>query len=142
MTSILPTLAITTAIPATRGTIFQIRESNPRNLTLQANFVYGSAGTTVDAYVQMSLDNGVTWCDVANFHFTTASARKVFNLSSLTPVTTQATPSDGALASNTAVDGLFGPLLCVKYVTTGTYAGGTTLTVDAQSTRIVPSPNE
>lgn len=105
----------------------------PRNLTLQANFVYGSGGTTVDAYVQSSLDGGATWTDIANFHFTTSSARRLFNLSALTPVTSQATPTDGALAANTAVDGLLAPLLRVKTVTTGTYAGGTQLLIDAHS---------
>jgi hypothetical protein len=102
-----------------------------RNLTLQANFTYGSSGTTVKAYVQTSIDNGLTWCDIACFAFATTTARKIFNLSGATPVTTQATPSDGSLTDNTSVDGILGPLFRVKTVTTGTYGGSTTLRIDA-----------
>jgi hypothetical protein len=105
----------------------------PRNLALQANFNYGSGGTTVDAYVQTSMDGGSTWFDIANFHFTTASGIFVFNLSSLTPVTTEYTPGSGALTANTAKDGLLGDRFRVMYKTSGTYAGGTTLSVDVVS---------
>ena len=93
-----------------------------RSLLLQANFAYGSGGTSVDAYVQTSADGGVTWFDVAQFHFLTTSATKVYNLSNRTPVTSIATPTDGALASNTSVDGLLGDRLRVKWSSVGTYA--------------------
>lgn len=108
----------------------------PRNLGIQGNFVYGSGGTSVDAYVQTSYDNGATWCDIAQFHFTTASARKVFNLNSQTPVTTQATPTDGSLTANTSVDGLLAVLLRCKYKSTGTYGAGTSLSVDVSADQI------
>jgi hypothetical protein len=49
-------------------------------MTLQGNFIWGSGGTTVDAFVQMSIDGGGTFVDVANFHFTTASARLILNV--------------------------------------------------------------
>jgi hypothetical protein len=103
---------------------------------VQANFTYGSGGTSADAYVQTSLDGGTTWTDIANFHFTTASARKIYNLSAATAVASIATPGDGALASNTAVDGILGTRFRVKYVTVGTYAGGTTLQLDAASDQL------
>ena len=38
--------------------------------------------------------------------FGTASAVRAFNLSKLTPKTTEVTPSDGALADDTCVDGI------------------------------------
>jgi hypothetical protein len=85
--------------------------------------------------LQTSLDGGLTWIDVAEAGFTTASARKVYNLSALTPVTTVYTPTDGTLAANTAKDGVLGNWYRVKYTTVATYAGGTTLTVDVVSTR-------
>ena len=110
--------------------------SAPRNLTLQATFTYGSGGTTTDAYVQTTLDGGLTWMDIANFHFTTSSATAVINLSAATPQTSQKTPGDGTLASNTAVDGVLGPRFRVKYKSSGTYAGGTTLRIDAQGVDI------
>lgn len=105
--------------------------ASQRGVLLQANFTYGSGGTTVDAYVQSSADGGVTWYDVANFHFTTASAIKLYNFSGRTPVTSIATPSDGAIAANTSVDGLLGDRLRVKWSSTGTYAGTTTLVITA-----------
>jgi hypothetical protein len=144
-TAILPSLTITAAISAVATPTLQAviggGLTTPRNLTAQAKFVYGtSGGTTVDAYLQTSLDGGATWIDIANFHFTTASATKIVNLSSATPVTTLATPGDGALASNTAIDGILGPIYRVKYVSTGTYVGATTLQIDIQGARFTPFP--
>ena len=102
---------------------------SPRSLAVQAALTYGSGGTTIDAYLQTSLDGGATWIDIAQFHFTTSSARLVFNLSSLTAITTQYTPTDGTLAANTAKDGILGPLFQVKLASAGTYAN-TTLRID------------
>lgn len=121
--------AITTAIALGQaGGQLQLNDA-ARSLCAQANFTYGSGGTTVDAYLQTSLDGGATWIDIAEFHFTTASARYVFNLSGLTPVTTEYTPTNGSLSANTAQDGILGPLFQVQLVTVGTYAG-TTLRID------------
>jgi hypothetical protein len=137
MAALLPATTIAAAIVTPLVTAsMQFREGGARNVAVQANFVYGSGGTTVDAWLQTSFDGGVTWADIAQFRFTTASARKAFNLSSLTPVTTQATPTDGTLAANTAVDGLIGSALRVKYASAGTYAGGTTLSVDVSTSRL------
>lgn len=102
----------------------------PRALVVQASFSYGAGGTAVDAYLQTSLDGGTTWVDIAQFHFTTTTARAVFNLSSLTPVTTQYAPTDGSLASNTAKDGILGQMFQVKLASTGTYTGATALSID------------
>lgn len=129
-------VGVTTAVTAQLSGTFQLRGSPgqavlPTNVTLQGSLTYGSGGTTADAWVQTSLDGGGTWTDIANFHFTTASARFQFNLSSSTPVTTEYTPTDGSLAANTAKDGIIGPQFRVKYTTVGTYAGGTTLRIDA-----------
>jgi hypothetical protein len=104
------------------------------NLTaasIQARFVYGSGGTACKVYVQTSIDQGSTWVDVACVAFGTANATKVVNLSGLTPVTTPATPTDGTLTDNTCVDGILGDRLRVKVVSTGTYAGGTVVSVRA-----------
>jgi hypothetical protein len=108
-------------------------ENRPReSLLLEANFNAGNGdGTTVDAYVQSSADGGATWFDIANFHFTTASAKKAFNLVAGTPVTSISTPTDGSLSANTAVDGLIGDALRVKWASTGTYTGSASLTVTA-----------
>jgi hypothetical protein len=90
--------------------------------SLQIRFAYGSGGTNCKVYVQTSLDQGTTWIDVISATFTTASANKVFNLSALTPKTMAVTPSDGALADDTAVDGVLGDRWRAKITSTGTYA--------------------
>jgi hypothetical protein len=84
----------------------------------------------VDAWVQTSLDQGVTWIDIAQFHFGIANKIAVFNLSKETSRTTELTPTYGALAADTAVDGVIGSMLRVKYTVVGTYAG-TALQIDA-----------
>jgi hypothetical protein len=90
--------------------------------TIEARFAYGSGGTTAKAWVQVTLDDGQTWNDIACFAFTTASAIKIINLSGLTPVTTAITPSDGAMSDNTVQDGVLGSAMRVKVTTTGTYS--------------------
>jgi hypothetical protein len=92
-------------------------------ITVLAKFSYGSAGTTAKAYLQITLDDGISWIDIGCFSFTTASAIKVVNFSGLTPVLTPVSPSDGALADNTFVDGVLGSAMRVKLLTTGTYVG-------------------
>lgn len=125
---------VTTAVTAALSSVFQLRpgpggQALPTGVLLQGNFTYGSGGTTATAWVQTSIDGGSTWCDIARFAFTTASARFVYNVNSSTSVTAEATPTDGTLATNTANDGILGNLFRVKYTTTGTYAA-TTLRVD------------
>ena len=125
--------AITTAItPAAVSAVYQSRGA-PIDMTLQATFNFGSGvGTTCDCFVQTSVDN-LQWCDIANFHFDTSSARNLFNLSSNTSVTNQATPTDGTLTANTCTDGLLGHWFRCKYSSSGLYAGGTSLMIDAVS---------
>lgn len=129
MPALLPSTPITTAQAAALGSVLEMRAPLPYGVGVQGKFTYGSGGTTADAWVQTSFDGGATWTDVANFHFTTSSARFIFNLSALTPVTTQYAPTDGTLAANTAKDGIIGSMWRVKYTTVGTYAG-TTMEVD------------
>jgi hypothetical protein len=107
----------------------------PVSLAIQANFTYGSGGTSVDVYVQTSLDGGVTWVDIAQFSFATTTARKAYNLTNAA-VTTQATPGDGTLTGNTCVNGFLGSLYRIKsvVVASSAYAGGTTIVVTAVPT--------
>lgn len=139
MTWLLPPTPITGAVT---GVVSQPLKLNgaPRNLTIEAEFTYGSGGTTVDAYVQTTIDGGKTWIDIAQFHFATASLSGVYNLSALTPVTTQYAPTNGTLAANTAKDGILGPQFQVLLTTTGTYAGGTTLAIHAAADQLPAYP--
>lgn len=105
--------------------------SRAKSVALHCNFTYGSGGTTAKVWVQTSFDGGTTWVDVASFAHTTSSLRRVYNLSALTPITTVYACTDGSLTDDTAKDGLIGDQLRVKFTSTGTYAGTTTMAVKA-----------
>lgn len=125
---------ITSAVSATR-VVFGALPQGAKGLVLQANFTYAAASaTSVKAYVQTSLDGGVTWVDIACFAFTTASARKLMNINLTTPVLEDAVATDGSLTDDTGVN-LLGDMLAVKYVSVGTYGAGTNLKVQACATR-------
>lgn len=94
----------------------------PQKLTAQGNFVAGGGGSTVTAFLQTSLDGGVTWIDIASFAFTTSSLREIFSLTTATAAIAPVTPTDGGLVANTAVSGILGNLLRVKWSSTGNYA--------------------
>lgn len=98
-------------------------------VTLSARLAYGSGGTSCHAIVDTSLDQGVTWFEVARFDFTTAGAQKAMTVSGLTP--RLAPLSAAALMADTAVDGTLGDRLRARVVSTGTYAGSTVLSVRA-----------
>lgn len=102
-------------------------------VALLAKFVFGSGGTSADAYVQTSIDGGVTWFDIANFHFLVATASKLSAVvyDPATAFTAGTVPGSGTLAANTVLNGILGDRLRVLITTVGTYAGGTTLSVDA-----------
>lgn len=101
-----------------------------QSLVLQCNLTYGSGGTSIDVYVQTSFDAGNTWVDIAEFSMATANYRKLYNLSSLTSVTTAYTATDGSLSANTSKDGLLGDQVRLKYTIVGTYSSST-LRIDA-----------
>ncbi len=101
-------------------------------ISLSARLSYGSGGSSIRAFFQTSLDQGTTWQDVACILFGTASEHQEANISGLTPKTTLLTPSDGALADDTVIDGILGDMFRCKVISTGTYAASTVL-----STRIV-----
>lgn len=97
--------------------------------TLSARLAYGSGGTTAYAIIETSLDQGVTWFEIARFDFATSGAQKAMTVSGLTP--RLAPLSAGALSADTAVDGTLGDRLRARVVSTGTYAGSTVLSVRA-----------
>lgn len=97
--------------------------------TLSARLAYGSGGTSCYAIVETSLDQGVTWVQIARFDFTTSGLQKLLTVSGLTP--RLAAASAGSLSSDTALDGVIGDRLRATVVSTGTYAGSTVLSVRA-----------
>lgn len=98
-------------------------------ITLSARLGYGSGGTSCYALVETSLDQGVTWVQIARFDFTTSGAQKILTVSGLTPRLSVA--SAGSLSADTALDGTIGDRLRATVVSTGTYAGSTVLSVRA-----------
>lgn len=125
---LLSATTLTTAVTASLSSTTYVRK--PFNSAfILAKFLYGADGTTCKAWVQCSSDQGTTWHDVCNFAFTTSAATKFFNLSGMTAVTTQGTVADGTTADNTAVDGTLTNIFRVKYTTTGTYSGASSIAV-------------
>ncbi len=127
MTAILPVTAVTAAVSTTSTAIKQFTR-NPRHLTAQAQLVGGTSGTSIDAWLQTSIDGEATWIDIAQFHVTNTPVILVVNLSAQTPVGSF-TPTDGSMSSNAVKDGIIGSKLKVKWSSVGTYATGTTFTV-------------
>ena len=121
------TLLNTFAIPAA-GTVTSTPIEglgDAHDLLIQAKFDHGSGGTTVKAYVQTSLDDGVSWIDIASFAFTTADAVKISSVDTATALTAATVPTDGTLTDDTVKNGIIGDALRVKTITTGTYAAST-----------------
>jgi len=112
--------AITTAINEAQSPIVDLEGMTA--VTIQARLAYGSGGTTAKVYVATSMDNGVTWVDVACLAFGAAGGVKVVNVSGMTPKGTPVVPTDGALPDDTTLDGVLGDRLRARIVTTGTYA--------------------
>lgn len=115
------------AAVAATATTAVLNLSGSKYLAFESVFLYGAGGTTVDAYLQTSLDGGLSWIDIANHNFTTAAASKVSAVSVTVALAAGITPTDGSLASNTILNGLLGGRIRLKWVTVGTYTGATSL---------------
>ena len=99
------------------------------SVTLQANFTYGSGGTSVDVAIDTSLDQGASWIEIARFSFTTASAEKLFNVSGADKI--EAAYSPATLSGDTAKSGILGDRLRARITSVGTYSGNTAVSVRA-----------
>jgi hypothetical protein len=100
-------------------------------VSLYAKCVVAGGGGECDAYIQTAI--GGDWFDIADFHFTTASATKYFNLSTRTVVSASAgTLPTSPITDDTAVDTVLGDSLRVRLITSGSaYTGASTLKVVA-----------
>ena len=99
-----------------------------RYLLLEAKFLYGAAGTTAKFWVQTRVVGG-TWRDIANFAFTTAAATKWHAVKAEIATAAAIAASDAALTDDTILDGFIGDEIRVKYTTTGTYTGATSIQI-------------
>jgi hypothetical protein len=121
------TLAAAVTADVTAG-VFEIGRAE--SLTLHGVITVAGGGTTAKAWVQTSIDGGATWMDIANYAFTTSTATRAYHLTAAA-VTSIATPTDGTLADNTAVNGFLGNVVRVKLTTTGTYTGASSFVITA-----------
>lgn len=122
---------ITVAIAGVGQTAFT-GLTGAKSLHLHANFTYGSGGTSADAYVQTSIDGGLTWFDIANFHFLQVTGKKVSTVvfDPATPLPPGTVPASGVLAANTVLNGILGDRFRALITTVGTYATSTTFVLD------------
>lgn len=97
------------------------------SVTLFAELVYGSGGTSCAVIVQTSINQGEDWIDICRFDFTTANAQKAANLSAGAAA---AVASVAALSVEGKVDGVLGDRLRAKITSVGTYVA-TTVSVRA-----------
>ena len=98
-------------------------------VTVQWVFTRAAGGTTVDAYLQTSVDGGTTWMDIYNNAVATTSESKI--TVNGRAASTGVVNSDATLANDTANAGLLGTLFRVKAVVVGTYTGASSLKVSA-----------
>lgn len=122
---------ITTAIAAA-GQTPVIGITPFKYLALQAIMGVGTGGTSIDGWVQTSIDGGASWFDVANFHFLTTPGTKLSAVvwDPATPFTAGTAPGSGALAANTVLNGILGDRVRALITTVGTYSGGTTFAIN------------
>lgn len=106
---------------------------NMQYLVCEAIFVRAGGGTTAKFWIQTSLDGGVTWVDIINFAFATTTASKLTAVvdNPATPLTPATAPTDGTLGDDAIVNGVLGSMLRVKYTTTGTYTGASSIAIYA-----------
>jgi hypothetical protein len=132
------------AVPAA-GTytspVFQLREpagANPA-IMAQATLSYGSGGTSINVYVQSSVDGGGTWSDVISFNQSLPGTHLRQTAAVVQGNSVAADSADAGLAAGTNNPAAFGNWWRVKYVVAGAYAASN-LRVDVFSNvGIVPA---
>lgn len=94
-------------------------------LTVQARWSPTGGGTSLIAYIETSIDGGVSWVDIARIDYATGSRLAVFGIvsGSLAVATYAALSSEGTRA------GFLGDRLRLRYTSTGTFSAGSQLTV-------------
>jgi hypothetical protein len=90
-------------------------------IVAQVNLVEPTADFNI--FVQTTLDEGTTWCDVMNYHFTTYDEVKIHAVKLNTALAANVTPTDGAMGANLILSGLIGNKIRLKYTTTDEYVG-------------------
>lgn len=126
--TLLAATTIGAAVANQLGSSFSIRGA--KYILLETQFLYGAGGTTTKVWLQTRTKNG-TWRDIANHAFTTSAATKWSGVVQTTALAAAIAASDAALADDTILNGFLGDEIRIKYTTTGTYTGATSITVYA-----------
>jgi len=116
---------------ATRGKVHRLPDGCA-GLMAECVFVDGGGGSTIDVFIQTSLDavgGTQTWMDIMQFAFTTTAGRKVLKVREETAIVAAVSEADGALTDNTAVSGIIGSHVRARIVTSGTYTATSTIDV-------------
>ena len=120
---------VITSAPDASGTVvgYLDRLEGMLGATISANFTYGSSGgTSIKVIIETTINQGVTWIEVARLAFTTSSAEKVVNLVNAALATAHA---PAALSDDATKDGILGDRFRAKILTVGTYVGNAALAV-------------
>ncbi len=120
--------ATVTPAAATYTTTPVVRIGGMMYVAFETVFTRASGGTTLDVYLQTSLDGGTTWFDIHQHAYVTTDLKKItvttgYSGTALTNAPVPLTPGDAALTANTTVPGLLGDRLRIKYVVAGSYVG-------------------
>jgi hypothetical protein len=140
--SMLLNVAITTAVSLQVGTVYQIRGGPgsamvPTSLAVQGTAA-GTAGTSMQWWLQTSFDGGGSWCDAMSFTHSAAGRACGIVLSNPTAGVAAAAPTDGTMLTGVVQNGIFAGLWRVKYTSIGTWTLGN-LRIDSFGPEIEPS---
>lgn len=91
-------------------------------ISMSAVFTQGTAGgTSITVRLQTSFNGGLTWRDVACLQVLAVNADKACAIKKYIAAAVAAAASDGALAADTIVDGLFGDRWRLRVAIVGAY---------------------
>lgn len=113
--------AVTTALSAEAQTAVKGLKGAAA-LSLLAEMIGGSGGTSIAVLVQTTFDGGTTWLDIARFEWTTTASKKWCVVQGLSA---KALATYAALAAEGVNDGLLGDDFRAVITTTGTYTNTT-----------------
>lgn len=137
------TTPVTTAVAAQVSAVFQIRGVGagvtPSSVAVQGT-VAGTAGTSMQWWLQTSFDGGTTWCDaITGFHAAAGRLAGIV-LSNPTAGAVPAACTDGtqSVGASAVQNGIYAGLWRVKYTTVGTWTTGN-LRIDVFGNGIVPA---
>ena len=129
--NLIPETTLAGAVTGLEFAPFAFDPKSASTLTVIAEIVRDTGGTTCRVDVSTSFDDGDSWTEIMQFHFTTASDRKLCSIRRATAVAAAVDP-DAALADDAILDGLLGGRIKAVLNTTGTYAGTSHITVKGQ----------